>query len=383
MKKQFDRVLSIFMLTALLFALVPGFACTAEAEEWVEGFDVIEESYPADEEQLLYEADSVIIDEESFRDADAPQDTQLFEEELITESAEILETVLEETVENIEENASPADKNAAAEGAQTGAKSGDADTQEHLAADIENAVLAAVQTESKIAFFGRMNADGNLDFCITLPEDAGETPYTIITDDGQGGMETFENGPGETEITVFSNVMPCQFAYNMTVTVFHEGNEIQYSIWDYLRQVPQQYAGLDMSQLVPANKALCSGGIEGVYDYCAKMDFSDGDTGILLYFRAEDAADLRFTCSGHGVTAPECIDYRLWAVRVTGISVKELPTDITIIGEKDGQKVELRYSPFCDAAMHWEEDTPYILLCRALTAVIADAERSSAANALT
>lgn len=406
MKSRLKRTMSLFLLTVLLFTIAPGSPHAAMAEDWIEGSDVIEEpAYEAVDsvifgEEIVYEEADVeeLIDENQNSieetlpvNIETEQDSQLIidgqtpdGELVILEDAGVTEIIDSNENETTAADNTADESEASQNGTETSAEDGDkSETSAVQSFTFSEVAAFDAAAETGVSIYGRLNAEGNLDFCIKLPENAGEAAYTVIADDGQGGTESFVNKAGETDITVFSNVMPHQLSASMKVSVLYQGKTLQCSICDYLRQVPQQYADLDMSKLVPGNKAQYSGELVGVYNYCAKLDLSNDDTAILIYFRAENVEDLRFSCSGHNVTSPEQTGFFMWGVRLTGISVKDLAEEFSIVAEKGGRKVELRYSPFCDAAAHWDEDTPFVLLCRALTAAMADSEKNSAAEAQT
>ena len=404
MKRRFDRALGLFLITGLLFTLAPG---SAGAEEWIEEPGITEELLVTDEEIFVSEsADPIVFEEVPFIEEtletelpgeieQAPETDSLSEdivaeqlippntEDQIPGEQEPEKTVAFETEHtdafNSAEGETPAVK-AEVSPTQSDAATAEAKTEAVFSTD-EKAAFAAPKAEADISFRARLNAGGNLDFFVTLPADAAEKDYVIVIDTGYGKTETFENKTGETEITVFRNVKPHQLTKNMTVSVRHQGKTFSCNVWEYLKQVPQQYPDLDMAQLVPANKARCSGEIKGVSNYRAKLDLTDNNTSILICFQAEDGNNLRFSCSGHNITAPKQVSNGIWCVSLSGISVNELPMDFAITAEKDGQKAELRFSPFCDAAAHWGEDTPVVILSRALTAVMAEAEKNSASDA--
>jgi hypothetical protein len=56
---------------------------------------------------------------------------------------------------------------------------------------------------------------------------------------------------------------------------------------------------------------------------------------------------------------------------VTGVTAAELPADLVVTVMKGEELALLSYSPLCYAAAHWNEDSSFILLCKALTAVLA------------
>jgi len=122
---------------------------------------------------------------------------------------------------------------------------------------------------------------------------------------------------------------------------------------------------------VPAKTAYCAGAISGMSDWHAGLVFDGGDTSILLCFRAEDPSGLRFVCPYHDVTGIKQENTGLWSVRVTGVTAAELPADLVVTVMKGEELALLSYSPLCYAAAHWNEDSSFILLCKALTAVLA------------
>ena len=341
MKKRFRQTLLLFLLLTLLLA--PLRAAWAEEwdeypeEEWMseaaeEDTDWMEEAFF---EEVFFEEPESDVGEEAEMMAEEPGNLPI---PVPTESADRKE---------------PAPVEFAAEGVRT--------------------VFAAQELDTDIWFGAVLNGAGNLDFYLLLPENAPQGAYMILADDGQGGTAARENAAGERTVPVFTNVRPDQLLYDMSFTLSHAGEERSISVWTYLSLVPDWYPGLDVSMPMAVNTAQYSGAITGVEDWHARLDFDGGDTSLLLCFRAEDAAGLQFACDGHRVTGPTLENDGLWTVRINGISVAELPADLVILAARDGEAVRLQFSPFYYAAVHWNEGTPFVLLCKALTAVLAAA----------
>ena len=151
----------------------------------------------------------------------------------------------------------------------------------------------------------------------------------------------------------------------MALTLRHGEQERRITVRDYL----EKCCGAGMP--VPAKTAYCAGAISGVSDWHAGLVFDGGDTSILLCFRAEDPSGLRFVCPYHDVTGIKQENTGLWSVRVKGVTAAELPADLVVTVMKGEELALLSYSPLCYAAAHWNEGSSFILLCRALTAVLA------------
>ena len=156
-----------------------------------------------------------------------------------------------------------------------------------------------------------------------------------------------------------------QLTVPVTVTVACGGDEALYSstVFDYLKALPAY-----TEAPLPTNQAAYTGEIEGVGDFHAKL-VTEGDPAVRLYFRTESTDGLTFVCDGHTVSAPEKEDEGLWFVTVGELTPADLPADLLITAARETQQAQIRFSPFCWAAGHWEEtDDPLIALCRALAA---------------
>lgn len=156
-----------------------------------------------------------------------------------------------------------------------------------------------------------------------------------------------------------------QLTAPITVTVSCGEDESLYSftVFDYLKALPSY-----TEAPLPTNQAACTGEIDGVGDFHAKL-VTEGDPAVRLYFRAESADGLSFSCDGHTIGAPEKEEEGLWFVTVGDLTPADLPADLLITAAKEAQQAQIRFSPFCWAARHWEEtDDPLIALCRALSA---------------
>ena len=149
----------------------------------------------------------------------------------------------------------------------------------------------------------------------------------------------------------------------ISVTLFFDGKKIasrEFSVFDYLKTLPA-YAEAPL----PAKEAGYAGEIDGVGDFHARLD----GASAVLYFRAESADGLTFVCDGHTLSAPEREDAGLWSVTAGDLTPADLPADLLITAATETQQAQIRFSPFCWAAGHWEEtDDPLIALCRALAA---------------
>ena len=332
MKKYFDRLLCLFLAQALVLTLLPA----AWAEEWDTGLLEFEET------------------------VDESPDFYVLEEETLGSSGTDEEYFLE---------ASPGDDGGFFPAGPNGTGT---ETDAEVASSNSAAIsFAAAELDADVYFCARLNEIGNLDFFLLLPDNVGEAEYRIVAEDGQGSGAAYWNAAGESIIPVFVNVRPEQIRYNMYLTLRHGGTERSTSVWEYLKQMPRYCGGTEAAMQMPRNVARCSGSISGVTAWHAGIDTEYDDTAIRLYFRAEDTRGLHISCDGHAVSEPVRENADLWSVRVTGISVAELPADFIISAEKAGETVLLSFSPFCYAAAHWGEGTPFILLCKALAAVMA------------
>lgn len=156
-----------------------------------------------------------------------------------------------------------------------------------------------------------------------------------------------------------------QLTEPVTITVSCGEDEALYSftVFDYLKSLPSCAVAP-----LPTNQAAYTGEIDGVGDFHAKL-VTEGEPAVRLYFRAESTDGLTFACDGHTVSAPEKEDEGLWFVTVGDLTPADLPADLLITAAREAQQAQIRFSPFCWAAGHWEEtDDPLIALCRALAA---------------
>ena len=325
MKRCFNRAGILFLVLALLCAPMPA----AWAEEWVMP-ELTEEIIAAEEYN-----DFIVLEEE----VPVPE-----------------ETLIEEAVMLPEEQLLPA-----AETPGTALPEEHTDRAEVISLDMR-------ELDTGVSFYAELNNAGYLDFRLMLPENALDGEYRLTAADGQGGTVVTKNAAGQRLIDVFTNVRPNQLAYDMSLTLLHGGRSSFITVRDYLARCCE---GLAEKIQKPVNKASCVGAITGVSDWYAGLVFDEDDTSLLLCFRAKNPAEMRFACDGHTVTNVKRENTGLWSVRVKGITVAELPADLIITAAMDRQAVRLSFSPFCYAAAHWSEDSAFILLCKALTAVMA------------
>lgn len=330
MKTRFNRAGILFLLLALFCALLPA----AWAEEW--DTPVLTEEIAAPEDYTEY----LIIEEE----VPAREELILEESDMLPEEELLEEVPAGEPQSSVGKPAAPQPQSAYGE---------------------EPIALGVQALEPGVYFYGAINNAGSMDFCLLLPENARGGEYTVIAEDGQGGSTVTENAPGQRVIAVFSYVRPDQLFYDMALTLRHGEQERRITVRDYLARCGG--AGIP----APAKAAYCAGAITGVSDWHAGLMFDGGDTSILLCFRAEDASGLRFVCPGHNVTGVKYENAGLWSVRVKGITAAELPADLVITAVKGKEFALLSYSPLCYAAGYWYDSSSFILLCRALTAVLA------------
>ncbi len=332
MKTRFNRAGILFLLLALFYAPLPA----AWAEEWTSPV-LSEETAAADDY-----TDYIVLEEE------VPVYEDLILEEAVTPLEE--ELLLEEA---------PAAKPQLSAG-----KPGTA-PQLQAASGEGSVVLDMHELDTGVYFYAEFNGAGSVDFRLLLPENARGGEYTVLAEDGQGGSAVTENAPGQRVIDVFTYVRPDQLFYDMALTLRHGEQERRITVRDYLASC----GGAGMP--VPAKTAYCAGAISGVSDWHAGLVFDGGDTSILLCFRAEDPSGLRFVCPYHDVTGIKQENTGLWSVRVKGVTAAELPADLVVTVMKGEELALLSYSPLCYAAAHWNEGSSFILLCRALTAVLA------------
>lgn len=339
MKTRFKRAAIFFLLPVLFCAPLPA----AWAEEWTA--PVLSEEIAAADDYTDY----IVLEEE------VPVYEDLILEEAVTPIEE--ELLLEE--------APAAKPQSSAAKPQSSAVGPGAAPQLQAASGGDSVVLDMHELDTGVYFYAEFNDSGSVNFRLLLPENARGGEYTLMTEDGQGGSAVVENAPGQRVIDVFSYVRPDQLFYDMALTLRHGEQERRITVRDYLASC----GGAGMP--VPAKTAYCAGAISGVSDWHAGLVFDGGDTSILLCFRAEDPSGLRFVCPYHEVTAVKRENAGLWSVRVKGVTAAELPADLVITVMKGEELALLSYSPLCYAAAHWYEDSSFILLCKALTAVLA------------
>lgn len=232
-----------------------------------------------------------------------------------------------------------------------------------------------------VYLYAEVNDTGDLNFSLLLPEGTAAGDYTVTPDDAED-EDPIVNAAGETTLAVFNNVRPHELDKGFSLK--HGQEEPQhFALRDYLAKVPESCEELDMDALTPANRAQYSGGITGVEDWHAGLRLEEDDSVILLCFRAKSAEGLVFDCDGHNVSDPKQEADGLWFVRVQDIRAGDLPADLVITVTKGEETATLQYSPFCYAAAHWDEDTPFVLLCRAMAAVMDQAEDSAPEDAQT
>lgn len=325
MKRCFNRAGILFLVLALLCTPLPA----ARAEEWVVP-ELTEELNAAEEYN-----DLIVLEAE----VPEPEET-LFEEPVMLPEEELL---------------------LAAETPDTALPEEYTDRAADVSLDMR-------ELDAGVSFYAELNDAGYMDFRLMLPENALEGEYTLTAADGQGGTVVTKNTAGQRLLDVFTNVRPNQLAYEMSLTLLHGGRESLITVRDYLARCCE-----DLAEEIqkPANKASCVGAITGVSDWHAGLVFEEDDTSLLLCFRAKNPAGIRFACGGHTVTDVKRENTGLWSVRVKGITAAELPSDLIITAAMDRQTVRLSFSPFCYAAAHWSEDSAFILLCKALSAVMA------------
>lgn len=339
MKTRFNRAGILFLLLALFYALLPA----AWAEEW-DMPALTEETAAADDY-----TDYIVLEEE------VPAYEYLILEEAVTP---LEEELLPEEV--------PAAKPQSSAGKpQPSAGKPGAAPLLQAASGEGSVVLDMHELDTGVYFYAEFNGAGSVDFRLLLPENARGGEYTVLAEDGQGGSAVTENAPGQRVIDVFTYVRPDQLFYDMALTLRHGEQERRITVRDYL----EKCCGAGMP--VPAKTAYCAGAISGVSDWHAGLVFDGGDTSILLCFRAEDPSGLRFVCPYHDVTGIKQENTGLWSVRVKGVTAAELPADLVVTVMKGEELALLSYSPLCYAAAHWNEGSSFILLCRALTAVLA------------
>lgn len=412
MKRRFNRILAVFLLQALLLTPLPA----AWAEEW----EMDPEPVSPYGEEVLEEFDEYILFEEEIFEEPEEEPAPAEEEELTPPEPEE-EEILSVTWAGIEDGQLFVGYETNRDAFVTVRLRADSEAQEVLLeetravypdtqelripldgldlpdaclieATIDNGsawhtLLVRIMPESEmqltfdaqpleedICFYAELNEDGDLDFCLLLPEGAESGAYKVTADDGKSDEPAaLTNTAGEHVLRVFTGVRPHELSSGMTVSVVHGDKTQTVSVLDYLQQVPDQYEELDLSASIPTRKAQYSGAIAGIDDWHAGLALED-DTALLLFFRAEAAKDLQLACEGHEVTAPKQEAEGLWSVRVGGIRAAELPADLVITAEKGEESVQLQFPPFCYAAAHWEDDTPFVLLCKAMTAVLTSSE---------
>lgn len=196
-------------------------------------------------------------------------------------------------------------------------------------------------------FFARLTEKGNLDFCVHL------------------------NGADEVvDADVWPRLLTDEELVTAHLVVGEE--EFEYNILDYLRALP---ANRDLELPLPDNQPGVAGELPGVYDFQARLELTEDGVVVRLYFCAEPEAaqELVFFCGGDELWPEDVDSGLLWSVTVPHITVAELPADLLILGTNGVDEVSIRFSPICQAAMHWTElDLPLVLLCRALSVTAAE-----------
>lgn len=337
-----NTALCLFLMLTMLvwaFSLLPG---TARAEEPVELLETAEEQLPAEK------LSDVIVELIEESDASPYVAGGGFSVNMRTDAAELSEDLVVEELD-LDTNAASASESDV---------------------DLEDAVsFAASEGAGEIfdmGFYAVVDGDLDLWLYVALPDSADPAAYQINAS-GRSFAFGERDSLGRYVFPVLAGIRPHQIATKLEISLLRGETllrKFSVSPLAYLRQLL-----IGTVPTAPSRKAVYTGSVSGVGDYRAKLVLSSDDTAVKIFFRADDASGLSFTCDGHTVSAPVMETAGVWSVLLSGVHVNELPADFVVTGSRGDQTVTLRFSPFCYAAVHWNEnDKPFIVLCRALAA---------------